>query len=153
MNGVVFMRSTIRQLSILSILLAGLLLNTSICQARDSGRIFSAVFTTQLKDDAATNQVLMLTNFYNKVFFVSDMRHFNGQKITHRWDYNGKTVASYSFDIKEPRVKISSSQVLKANQLGTWRVVITDEKGWPLKSVIFKYISKRSGKDAFLPIE
>jgi hypothetical protein len=144
---------TLKHLTAFSILLAGLLLNASYCQAEKTGRIFSAVFTTHLKDDAATDQVLILTNFSNKIFFVSDMRHFQGQKITHRWEYRGKTVAKYSFDINEPRVKISSSQVLKAHQLGTWRVVITDEKGWPLKAVIFKYISKRSGKDAILPVQ
>ena len=36
---------------------------------------------------------------------------------------------------------------VKPGMLGKWTVVVTDERGWPLKAVIFHYVKRQSQTD------
>ena len=121
-------------------------------QAAEKSQVFSAVFTTAIEDRSPVDQVLLLTNKTERVFFYTDLRDFENQRIIHRWEYNGKVVLSKTFDAKGPRWRVYSSKTLLPEQLGTWRVVVTTDKGWPLKVVIFKYVDSKTEKDAILPL-
>ena len=122
-------------------------------QAEQKSKVFSAVFTTAVAERSPVDQVLILTNKTDKIFFHTDLRHFEQQKIIHRWEYNGKAVSSKTFDVKGPRWRVYSSKTLLPDQLGTWRVVVTTDKDWPLKAVIFKYVDSETEQDAILSLD
>lgn len=138
------------------ILLAGLVI---VCefyialqvQAAQKPGVFSAVFTTAVEDRYPVDQVLLLTNTTDKIFFYTDLRYFENRKIIHRWEFNDKVISSKQFNIKGPRWRVYSSKTLRPDQLGTWRVVVTTEDGWPLRAAIFKYVDSKTGRDAILP--
>lgn len=113
--------------------------------------VASAIFTTAIEERAPVDQVLLLNNKTNKIFFYTDLRHFENQKIIHRWEYGGKVVLSKTFEVKAPRWQVYSIKNLSPEQLGKWRVVVTNEKGWPLKATIFKYVDGGAEGNVILP--
>ncbi|MGD8484799.1 MAG: DUF2914 domain-containing protein [Thioalkalispiraceae bacterium] len=121
-------------------------------QAAQNSQIYRAVFSTAIQEREPVDQVLVLTNRHNRIFFHTDLRHFENQKIIHRWEYEGRVVSSKAFEVKGPRWRVYSSKTLNPEQLGTWRVMVTTEQGWPLKAVIFKYVDSDSGENAILPL-
>ena len=111
-----------------------------------------AQFTTEVVDREPTDRVLVLNNEISKVLFFTELRHFEGKKIIHRWEYNGSVVSSIPFEVKGPRWRVYSSRDLLPDQLGKWMVVVTDAEGWPLKASIFEYVDKTKGEsDIVLP--
>lgn len=138
------------------ILMAGLVIICELgialqVQAAKKPVVFSAVFTTAIEDRSPVDQVLLLTNTTEKIFFHTDLRHLENRNIIHRWEFNGKVVSSKKFEVKGPRWRVYSSKTLRPEQLGTWRVVVTTENGWPLKAAIFKYVDSKIETNAILP--
>jgi hypothetical protein len=124
-----------------------LLFGVKLSQAADSdcrsvqGQVSRALFTTQIEDREPVNQVLILEDKYNQIYFFTDLRHFEGQDIIHRWEHDGHVVAEKVFSVKGPRWRVYSTQHLDASMLGRWTVVVTDKAGCPLKAVIFEYVA------------
>jgi hypothetical protein len=68
------------------------------------------------------------------VFYFTDIRGMAGHTITHRWVYEGQTMAEVRFRIGGGRWRVYSSKVLRPEMTGRWEVVITDEDGRVLKT-------------------
>lgn len=132
-------------------LFAGVLGMAWQAAAAQQAEVASAVFTTAIDNRSPVDQVLLLTNNVDKVFFHTDLHYFENQKIIHRWEYNGDVVLSRTFEVKGPRWPVYSTKNLSPDQLGTWRVVVTNEEGWPLRATIFKYVDSKTGGNAILP--
>ena len=113
-------------------------------------KVVSAVFTTAIKSLAPIDQIILLGNDTRKIYFYSEVKNLKNKKIIHRWEYNGQVVLSRKFNIKKLRQSIYSSKSLSSDQLGIWRVVISTAEGWPLKSVIFKYVDSEIDQQAIL---
>ena len=125
---------------------------SAFAAAQESGRVARAMFTTKVENREPINQVLVLDNTVTELYFFSDLRDMQGQTITHRWEYEGKEVMSKSFDVRGPRWRVYSKKELEPQRLGRWTVVITDDKGWPLKAVVFKYTDQSAGEaEVILP--
>lgn len=142
------MKNLVIQYPFQSMLMALLiLLGVNVSQAANSdcraqeGTVPRAMFTTQIEDREPVNQVLILENKYKQVYFFSDLRHLEGQDITHRWEHEGHVVAEKVFSVKGPRWRVYSTQQLDSSMLGRWTVVITDKDGCPLKAVVFQYVA------------
>ena len=133
-------------LSLKALLITTGLLWFSISLAADdlceptSGNIARAMFTTEIDNREPVDRVLILENNRTELYFFSDLRHFQGKTIHHRWEYEGRIVNEKSFEVKGPRWRVYSKHQIDRNMLGRWTVVMTDEKGCPLKAVIFQYV-------------
>lgn len=106
----------------------------------DKGRVARAMFTTGVDSREPVDQVLILKNSATQLYFFTDLRHMQGQTVTHRWEYEGRTVMTKSFDVRGPRWRVYSKKDLAPEQLGRWTVVVVNEQGWPLKAQVFRYI-------------
>lgn len=112
-------------------------------QCADSGgKVARAIVTTAVENREPVNRVLILENKIPEVFFFSDLRHMEGQQITHRWEHEGKVVLRKQFDVSGPRWRIFSRKELKPEMTGQWTIVITDKDDCPLKAVVFQYVEQ-----------
>lgn len=124
-----------------------ILLGVNICQAASSGcrppqgQVARAIFTTNINNREPVDQVLILENKYKQIYFFTDLRHFEGQDITHRWEYNGHVVSQKVFSVKGPRWRVYSSVELGADMLGRWTAIVTDKNGCPIKAAVFEYVA------------
>jgi len=114
-------------------------------------QVTSAAFTTAIKALSPVDQIILLGNDTGKVFFYSEVKNLKNKKVIHRWEYNGQVVLSRKFNIKNSLQSVYSSKRLSSDQLGVWRVVISTAEGWPLKSMIFKYVESEMVQPAILP--
>lgn len=136
-----------------------ILLGVNVCQAANSdcriqeGTVSRAMFTTQIEDREPVNRVLILETKYKQVYFFSDLRHLEGQDITHRWEHEGHVVAEKVFSVKGPRWRVYSTQQLDSSMLGRWTVVVTDKNGCPLKAVVFQYVATNPNGEGSAIIE
>jgi hypothetical protein len=134
-------------LSIISILLYSSCFAVSAAKNKDSkGNIARAFFSTAIVNKEPVNRLLVGSEL-EKIYFFSDIRHMEGQTIYHRWEYNDKVVSKKKFDVKNSKWRVYSSYKIKPSMIGKWTVVVTDERGWPLKAVIFHYVKRQSQTD------
>lgn len=146
---------------------AGLLLAVAAAQAASAapaapglpqhqGTVARAIFTTGVKDREPIDRVLVLSNRVDEVYFFTDVRHMEGRKIVHRWEYEGRTIQEVPFEIGGPRWRVFSRKTLARANVGKWRVIVTDAAGWPLKAGVFQYAApSKDGTDAsvILPVD
>jgi hypothetical protein len=137
-------------LSVLALVLLPVELQAQGAAVDSDARVARAMFTTKVENREPINRVLVLDNTVSELYFFSDLRHMQGHTITHRWEHEGKVVASKSFNVRGPRWRVYSSTTLEPDMLGQWTVVITDEKGWPLKAVMFRYVKHGGGQPSVI---
>jgi len=115
--------------------------------ANPQGTVARAIFTTDIIDREPVNQVLILDSHYKKIYFFTDLRHFEGQDIVHRWEHDGHVVSQKTFSVKGPRWRVFSSLSLDDSMTGRWTGIITDKNGCPIKAVVFQYVPADSNGD------
>jgi len=118
-------------------------------------RVARGIFSTNIVDREPVDQVLILSNTVDQIYFFTDLRHYQGQTITHRWEYEGELVTEKTFEVGGPRWRVYSQNDLNPAMTGTWTVVVSDGRGWPIYAAIFQYVEKVSGneKGIILPLE
>ena len=62
-------------------------------------RITRGLFSTNIIDREPVDQVIILTNAVRQVYFYTDLRNYQGQTITHRWEFEGKLVTEKKFEV------------------------------------------------------
>ncbi|MBK9131326.1 MAG: DUF2914 domain-containing protein [Gammaproteobacteria bacterium] len=117
--------------------LFALLLSAALAIA---GEVSRAQFTTavdarepadDLSEAAAANT--------QKIYFFTELRDLEGQTVTHRWTYNGNTMAEVSFTPGSARWRVWSSKELLPDWTGTWTVAVVDAGGTVLTEKSFEY--------------
>lgn len=93
------------------------------------GSIASAVFTTGVVNGEPTDYRSEIDSRVPKVFFVTVLDGLAGQTVIHRWTYKGKVMAMAKFDVKRDREKVWSSNAMKPEWIGEWRVEVVDGSG------------------------
>jgi len=68
------------------------------------------------------------------VFFYNEVIGKAGDKLTHTWHLNGKTIAKVRLPIGSDRWRTASSKNLNTTMLGHWKVEVTDKQGILLAS-------------------
>lgn len=131
--------------------LIGSVLFCQSSNARQLPNIARAMFTTGIVDREPVDQILVLNNKQNNVFFFTDLRHFDGQTITHKWIYNDKVESVVEFKVKGPRWRIFSKKEIKPQQIGKWTVIIQDESGKAVKASVFRFVDE-SAQQIILPL-
>ena len=98
-----------------------------------------AIFTTAIKNREPTNNISKLHNDQQKIYYFTDLRGMQGQKVKHRWTYKGKVMAEVEFKVKGPRWRVFSSKRLERDWLGDWTVSTVDRRGRTLSRNSFSY--------------
>jgi len=117
-------------------------------QLADERRIARAQFTSKIVDREPVDRVLVVSPPTEEVFFFSDLRHMQGDTVTHNWRYRGELVSRTSFEVGGPRWRVYSKMRLEPYQFGEWSVTVTDGSGWPLYTELFRYESARADTNA-----
>lgn len=76
------------------------------------------------------------------VFYFTELRDLAGHTVLHRWERNGKVVATLPFKVEGQRWRIYSSNTLTSNEKGNWRVVVADTQGTVLASQNFVVVQR-----------
>lgn len=98
-----------------------------------------ALFTSDVQNREPTDTVTTLSNDKNKIYFFSELTNLGGQTVTHRWEYQGKTMGEVKFDVGGPRWRVWSSKTLLPQWTGEWRVSIIDGAGNKVGEGAFTY--------------
>ncbi len=104
------------------------------------GEVARALFTTRVVEREPVDRVLVAGPDTGKIYFFTELRGMEGQTVSHRWEYDGKVVATVSFEVGGPRWRVYSSRALSPEQTGRWTVMVVDADGWPLRAAVFEYV-------------
>lgn len=108
-------------------------------QAKSTGSLARAQFTSAVQDREPVDKISSLANDQSRVYFFSEIKDAANQKITHRWEHNGKVVSEVGFDIGGNRWRVFSNKTLDPSQTGEWKVSVVDEAGSTLGASTFTY--------------
>ena len=102
--------------------------------AGSNDKIARSQFTTAVVNREPTDNVIMLTNNSNEIYYFSELSNFKGHNVTHRWRYQGKLMAEVKFDVKSDRWRVFSSKKIRPDWTGEWLVELVDESGQSLQT-------------------
>jgi hypothetical protein len=105
-----------------------------------------AQFTTGVENREPIDQVTFVGSDVRKITFFSDLRALAGHTVTHRWIYQGKTVAEIPFVVGGPRWRVWSSKKLLEDWLGDWTVEIVTDDGEVIAAETFTYSASGSSR-------
>ena len=104
-----------------------------------SEHVARAVFTSDVQNREPTDTLTSLSTDHNKIYFFTELTGLGGQTVTHRWEYQGKTMSEVKFDVGGPRWRVWSSKTLLPQWTGEWRVSIIDGSGNEVGGETFNY--------------
>jgi len=108
-------------------------------ESASSEHVARALFTSEVQNREPTDTVTSLSNDKNKIYFYSELTGLGGQTVTHRWEYQGKTMGEVKFNVGGPRWRVWSSKTLLPQWTGEWRVSIIDGSGNKVGEGTFNY--------------
>jgi len=120
-------------------------------QTKSTGTVARAQFTSAVQDREPVDKLSNLPNDQNRVYFFSEIKDAANQKITHRWEHNGKVVSEIGFDIGGDRWRVFSNKTLDPSQTGEWKVSVVDEAGGTLGASTFTYEAAQAVKPVAEP--
>ncbi len=120
-------------------------------QSKSTGTVARAQFTSAVQDREPVDKLSNLPNDQNRVYFFTEIKDAPNQKVTHRWEYNGKVVSETSFDIGGSRWRVFSNKTLEPSQTGVWKVTVVDEAGGTLGASTFTYEAAQAVKPVAEP--
>jgi hypothetical protein len=104
-----------------------------------SEHVARALFTSEVQNREPTDTITSLSNDKTKIYFYSELIGLGGQTVTHRWEYQGKTMGEVKFNVGGPRWRVWSSKTLLPQWTGEWRVSIIDGAGNKVGEGTFNY--------------
>ena len=125
------------------ILIFGLFLSLTVLSDEwPHENISNAVFALDVEDRVPINIVEESDNSLGKIYFFTNIRNLSGERITHRWIYQGRVMADVSFNINGPRWRVWSTKNLRHTWIGEWRVEVLTDDGSMLYEKVFNYMDK-----------
>ena len=123
------------------ILILGLFLSLAVLSDEwPHENISKAVFALDVEDRVPINIVKEADNSLGKIYFFTNIRNLSGERITHRWIYQGRVMADVSFNINGPRWRVWSSKNLWHTWIGEWTVEVLTADGSVLYEKVFNYV-------------
>lgn len=104
------------------------------------GHVARAMFTSGVQNREPVDTLTRLGNDKRKIYFFTELSGLGGQTVTHRWEYQGKTMGEVQFAVGGPRWRVWSSKTLLPQWTGEWRVSVIDGAGNTLAESSFDYI-------------
>ncbi len=106
------------------------------------GRVARAVITTGISEREPVDEVTELAAETPTAYLFTELRDMQGERITHRWEYNGQVVSEVGFDVKAQRWRVWSSKTLQPVFAGKWTVHVVNSAGEVITSREFNYGTK-----------
>ncbi|MEE9280260.1 MAG: DUF2914 domain-containing protein [Myxococcota bacterium] len=97
-----------------------------------------ATFTSGVADREPVDTVTEVTTDHSVIYFFSELQNMAGERVTHRWEYNGQVMAEVPFSVGGPRWRVWSSKNLEPFWVGEWTVSVMKD-GAMLESRSFRY--------------
>ena len=113
---------------------------TSTAQPEISGSVARSAFTLAVVDREPTDEITTLSNDHGRIYYFTELDGMAGQKVSHRWLYNGQTMAELTFNVGGPRWRVWSSKSLLPNWTGEWSVAVINEQGQEVSRQSFEYV-------------
>ncbi|MEE8271473.1 MAG: DUF2914 domain-containing protein [Alphaproteobacteria bacterium] len=114
--------------------------------AAGDGSVARAQFTQSVIDREPTNQIRTLANDQRQIYFYTDLRDLGGQRVIHRWEYNGRVFAEIPFNVGGDRWRVWSSKNFVPEWVGTWTVSVIDQSGNVVTSRTLNYTQTASAR-------
>ena len=115
---------------------------TQASPAPASESVVRAILTSQVVDREPVDELASLTSDHSQIYLFTELHGLQGTRVTHRWEYQGKTMGEVHLSIGGPRWRIWSSKKLEPSWLGHWTVSVVNEDGQILASRSFIYAEK-----------
>ena len=113
--------------------------NMTSAPAMDHQHVARAVFTSGVENREPVDTITTLSNDKDKIYFFTDLRGLGGQTVTHRWEYQGKTVSEVKFNVGGPRWRVWTSKNIPVKWVGPWVIEVVDEDENVLTQKLFYY--------------
>ena len=113
----------------------------STTPAEINGSVTRSAFTLAVVNREPKQKITRLSNNQRHIYYFSELKGMTGQNVTHRWFYNGQTMAELKFNVGAPRWRVWSSKTLLPNWTGTWTVAVIDESGQEVFRESFEYMA------------
>jgi hypothetical protein len=105
-------------------------------------KVARAILTSKIVDREPVDELESLTSDRTQIYFFTELHGLEGSRVTHRWEYQGKTMGEVHLSIQGPRWRIWSSKTLEPSWVGHWKVSVLSEDGQVLASKSFVYAEK-----------
>lgn len=90
-------------------------------------------FTTRIANKEPTNNLAEVDRSQQQLVFFSELRNLSGERITHRWVYNGQVVYEKSFNVGAARWRVWTQKTITPYQ-GTVTVELVNSAGTVIQS-------------------
>ena len=129
----------------LGIVLSSLIATSALAAGQQNtqlmdGSVARTAFTTGIDNREPMDNIGdALGNDSGEITYFTDLRNLAGQTVTHRWQYNGETMAEIGFNVGGDRWRVWSSKRLTSTWLGNWTVSVVNGDGQTLAEDTFVY--------------
>ena len=116
--------------------------STNAAASHQTNRVVRAALTGTPRKHQPVQELageLPASDVTKRFYFFTEVENVSSRLFTHRWEYRGKVVAQIPFSPSGKNWSGSSSKQIPTHMQGAWRVVLADEHGSELDSVIFTY--------------
>lgn len=118
-----------------------------------SGTVARAQFTSAITDREPADSVTSLGNDQTRIYYFTELKGFEGQKVTHRWEHDGKVVHEQAFDVGSPRYRTYSSKTFDPSWTGEWKVSVIDASGATVSATSLSYVKAAPAAPAAAPAQ
>lgn len=128
------MKYIIKLLMLCGALLAG------YAQAESETGVSRSAFTLKIENKEPVSDLKTISNDVGNVYFFTELLGLSGHTITHRWEYNNRTLAEVPFEVGADRWRTWSNKSILSGWTGTWTVSVLDEGGNVIEQNEFNYV-------------
>lgn len=102
-------------------------------KATSTGGGNRVAFTTRIVNREPFDNLAEVNRSQQQLIFFSELRNLTGERITHRWVYNGNVVYQKAFDVGAARWRVWSQKTITPYQ-GTVTVELVNSSGRIIQS-------------------
>lgn len=107
--------------------------------ANGQWEVARAIVTSGISEREPVDEASQMTGESAQVYFFTELRGMQGQRVVHRWVHNDTVMAEVGFDVNGPRWRVWSSKNMMPEWAGNWLVSVVDGNGEVLVSREFSY--------------
>ena len=94
-----------------------------------AGEVSRATFTTAVMAREPIDTLEAIAPGSSVVAYFSELKGMEGQRVVHRWEYEGEVMGEVAFDVAGPRWRVHSTKQLDPSWVGAWTVKVLDAQG------------------------
>lgn len=112
---------------------------TAPAAAPVTGTVARAAVTSGIENREPIDSLTNVTTETEKLYYFTELRDMEGQRVIHRWEHNGEVMAEIPFEIGGPRWRVFSSKNLAPTSTGDWKISVVAANGSTLSANTFTY--------------